>query len=94
MTQINKGIFSAGALGLVLALSACGSEPKQASPDQVADKLDQAAAQSDPQAAEVMTERADQIRGMESTAPLDDPNSAAQQTMREAGAAQTKGTGQ
>jgi hypothetical protein len=73
-------------LGLVAGLAACSDkQPQQASADQVADKLDQAAAQSDPTAAAVIDKRADNLRGMGSSAP--DPNAYAQETMRQAGAA-------
>lgn len=74
-----------------LGLSACGSEqqpaPEPTSADQVADKLDQAAAQSDPQAAEVINQRADELRGSASVAPAGEPGSYTQKTMQEAGAA-------
>jgi hypothetical protein len=74
-----------------LALAACGSEQQPAaeptSADQVADKLDQAAAQSDPKAAEVIQQRADELRGSASVAPPGEPGSYAQKTMQEAGAA-------
>jgi hypothetical protein len=70
-----------------LALSACGKEPQQASPSQEADQLDQAAAQSDPTAAAVIRERADELRGQESAAPAGEPGSYTQETMRKAGEA-------
>jgi len=73
--------------GLTLALSACGNEPEQATPSEEADKLDQAAAQSDPKAAAVISKRADELRGMGSAAPAGEPGSFTQETMREAGAA-------
>jgi predicted small lipoprotein YifL len=73
---------------ITLALGACGQkQPEQASPSQEADQLDKAAAQSDPKAAEVMNERADELRGMGSAAPAGEPGSYTQDTMREAGAA-------
>lgn len=77
-------------IGLAFAMSACSKEPEQteqASPDQMADKLDQAADQSDPAAAKVIEKRADELRGMESAAPAGQPGSYAQDTMSEAGAA-------
>jgi hypothetical protein len=74
-----------------LALGACSSEPapapEQTSADQVADKLEQAADQSDPKAAEVMNKRADELRGSGAVAPPGQPGSYAQDTMQEAGAA-------
>lgn len=74
-----------------LALGACSSEPapapEQTSADQVADKLEQAAAQSDPKAAEVINKRANELRGSSSVAPPGQPGSYAQDTMQEAGAA-------
>lgn len=73
-----------------LALGACGSEPQQteqASADQVADKLEQAADQSDPKAAKVINRRADELRGSGAVAPPGQPGSYAQKTMQEAGAA-------
>lgn len=73
--------------GITLALSGCGKEPEQATPSQEAEKLDQAAAQSDPKAAQVISKRADELRGMESAAPAGEPGSFTQDTMREAGAA-------
>lgn len=74
-------------LGLALALAACGGEPEQASPDEVADKLEQAADQSDPKAAEVIDQRAQELRGSASVAPPGEAGSYAQKTMEEAGAA-------
>jgi hypothetical protein len=74
-----------------LALGACSSEPapapEQTSADQVADTLDQAAQQSDPKAAEVIKQRADELRGSGAVAPPGQPGSYAQDTMQEAGAA-------
>lgn len=75
------------ALALVATLGACSKQPEQASADQVADQLDEAAAQSDPTAAAVIDKRADDLRGMESVAPPGAPGSYAQETMRDAGAA-------
>ena len=74
-----------------LALGACSSEPapapEQTSADQVADQLDQAADQSDPKAAKVINQRADELRGSGAVAPPGQPGSYAQKTMQEAGAA-------
>lgn len=80
---------SAAALGLAaaLVLGACSQEPEQVPADAAADKLDAAAAESDPQAAAVMRERAEAMRGMESVAPMDEPGSYTQDTMSKAGAA-------
>ena len=76
---------------ITIALAGCNSEPsadaEQVPADKVADQLDQAATQSDPRAAEVIHERADNLRGMESAAPVGEPGSYAQETMRQAGAA-------
>jgi PBP1b-binding outer membrane lipoprotein LpoB len=74
-------------VGLALALGGCSKEPQQASPDQVADQLNSAAAQSDPKAAAVINKRADELRGQESAAPPGEPGSYTQETMRQAGAA-------
>jgi hypothetical protein len=74
-----------------LTLGACGSGQQPAaqetSADQVADKLEQAADQSDPKAAEVINQRADELRGSGDVAPPGQPGSYAQKTMQEAGAA-------
>ncbi|MET1756661.1 hypothetical protein ABVV53_14550 [Novosphingobium sp. RD2P27] len=76
-------------LSLTFALAACGGE--QTSADRVADKLDEAAEQSGPVAAEVIEERADQLRERETAAPVGQPGSYAQDTMRKAGAAAVQG---
>lgn len=70
-----------------LSLAACQSEPQVKSGEETADQLEKAADQSDPAAAKVMNERADDIRGMASAGTLDNPEAPAQDTMREAGAA-------
>jgi hypothetical protein len=74
-----------------LALGACGSGQQPAAQettaDQVADKLEQAADQSDPEAAAVINKRADELRGAGTVAPPGQPGSYAQDTMQEAGAA-------
>jgi hypothetical protein len=77
----------ASACAIIVALGGCNSEPQQEPAEKVADQLDQAASQSDPKAAEVISERADQLRGMESAAAPGEPGSYAQETMRQAGAA-------
>jgi predicted NBD/HSP70 family sugar kinase len=83
MLKKTLGFVSAAA---VIALGACSDkQPEQASASQVADKLDQAAAQSDPTAAAVIDKRADNLRNMGTSAP--DANAYAQETMRQAGAA-------
>lgn len=76
---------------IATSLAACGSNsnPQEASASQAADQLDSAAAQSDPEAAAVMTTRADELRGSGTSAALDDPAGPVQDTMREAGTAQT-----
>ncbi|MEW9855361.1 hypothetical protein [Novosphingobium sp. M1R2S20] len=70
--------------GLALAVTACG---EQDSADKVADQLDEAAEQSGPRAAEVIEDRADELRERETAAPPGQPGSYAQETMRRAGAA-------
>ncbi|WP_159874423.1 hypothetical protein [Novosphingobium sp. 9U] len=90
MTQVTRLAFAGCA---VLSLAACGSQSQEKSSEQAANQLDQAADQSDPAAAKVMKERAEQIRGSGTGAALDDPNAAVQDTMREAGAAQTGAAG-
>lgn len=87
MAHQRLGTVSIALTALTLGLSACGKAPEQATPSQEADKLDQAAAQSDPKAAEVINKRADELRGMQSAAPAGEPGSFAQDTMQEAGAA-------
>jgi len=74
-----------------LALSACSSEPAPApqptSADQIADKLEQAADQSDPKAAAVIDQRAEELRGSGTVEAPGQPGSYTQKTMQEAGAA-------
>ena len=83
-TLTTAGILAA------LALAGCQSQPEQASADQMADKLEQAADQSDPKAAAVIDQRAEELRGSASVAPAGEPGSYAQKTMQEAGAAQAE----
>jgi predicted small lipoprotein YifL len=88
------GLMMPAMAAITLALGACGQkEPEQATPSQEADQLDNAAAQSDPKAAEVMNKRADELRGMQSAAPAGEPGSYTQDTMREAGAAASPSEG-
>ncbi len=87
---MRKTITATGVLAS-LALSACSSEPTPApqptSADQVADKLEQAADQSDPKAAAVIDQRADELRGSGTVEAPGQPGSYTQKTMQEAGAA-------
>jgi len=69
------------ALAGLVALSACGSSSPQ---DNAAERLDRAAEQSDPAAAEVLHNKADAIRENEAG----DPGAAAQNALSEAGNAQ------
>lgn len=94
MRRFNYGTRLALAGMAALSLAACGSQSQEKSSEQAADQLEKAADRSDPAAAKVMNERADQIRGSGTDAALDDPNAAVQDTMREAGAAQTGAGGQ
>jgi hypothetical protein len=51
----------------LLALAACGGQ--QSAPENTAEQLEQAADQSDPAAAEVLENAAEQVRDQNSTAP-------------------------
>jgi len=94
LKKTHRNVVAAPALmGLALALSACGTKTEQASPDQVADKLSQAADQSDPTSAAIIDRRADELRRQSSVAPADEAGSYAQDTMEEAGAASAQQTG-
>jgi hypothetical protein len=75
------------ASALALSLAACGGT--QSSADNAADRLDNAAAQSTPEAAVVLENQADAIRDNDSAAPAGAPGSEVQQAMDKAGAAQT-----
>lgn len=83
--------ITATALLAALALGACSSEPAPASEatsaDQVADKLEQAADQSDPKAAAVIDQRAEELRSSGTVDAPGQPGSYTQKTMQEAGAA-------
>lgn len=70
---------SASALAALLALSACGGQ--QSAADNSADQLEQAAEQSDPAAARVLEDAADQVRDGEANA---------QQALQNAGNAQAQ----
>lgn len=63
------------------------TEQEQVSGDVVANELEEAAAQSDPAAAEVLEDAAETARGRESMTPVDEPGSFAQEAMEEAGEA-------
>lgn len=69
---------------IATSLAACGSNsnPQETTASQAADQLDSAAAQSDPEAAAVMTKRADELRGSGTSAALDDPAGPVQDAMR------------
>jgi hypothetical protein len=76
------------AVAAAFALSACGQDSPA---ENTADALEDAADQSTPEAAEVLENRADQIREQNVTAPLDAPNSPAQNALQDAGNAQVAG---
>lgn len=73
-------------------LAACGGEPPrqegQVSGEEVAEKLEEAADQSDPRAEEVLEDAADEAEDRESLQPVDEAGSFAQEAMRKAGEAQ------
>jgi hypothetical protein len=69
----------------LLLLCACGAGGQA---DATADKLEEAAEQSDPAAAEVLETAADDIREGNSASPASAPGSEAQQAMEAAGNAQ------
>jgi len=77
-------------VGLALALSGCNKAPEQTSASEAADQLDQAAQQSDPKAAAVMKDRADELRQNGSSEAAGEPGSFTQDTMSKAGAAATQ----
>jgi predicted NBD/HSP70 family sugar kinase len=74
-------------LALLLALAACGSGREQNPVENTADQLENAAEQSDPAAAEVLENAADEVREQNSTAP-------AQGALEEAGNAAAGNTQQ
>ena len=73
-------------LAPALALAACGSSSDPA--EQQADRLENAAQQSTPEAAAVLDNAADSIRDQGASGAPGDPNSSVQQAMEQAGAAQ------
>lgn len=78
-------ISAALSVAALLVLSACGGGGQA---DATADKLEEAAEQSDPAAAQVLENAADEVRDQGAAAPAGQPGSAAQQAMEEAGNAQ------
>lgn len=73
-------------LAPALALASCGSSSDPT--EQQADRLENAAEQSTPEAAAVLDNAADTIRDQGATGDAGDPNSSVQQAMEQAGAAQ------
>ena len=69
----------------VLGLSACG---QQSQAENTAAALENAAAQSTPEAAAVLENQAEAIREQNISAPISEPGSPGQQAMQEAGNAQ------
>ena len=74
------------ALAAGLGLVACGGQQTPA--DNTADALENAAEQSTPEAAAVLENQADQIRDSNVTQPIQEPGSAGQQALQDAGNAQ------
>lgn len=75
------------ASAVALSLAACGGT--QTTADNAADRLDNAADQSTPEAAAVLENQADAIRDQNSAASAGAPGSEVQQAMDKAGAAQS-----
>jgi hypothetical protein len=75
------------ALAPLLILAACSGGPNDASEAQ-ADKLDNAAEQSTPEAAEVLEQQADAIRANGADGQMGQPGSTVQNAMAKAGEAQ------
>lgn len=73
-------------LSLALALAACSAQSDQA--EAQADKLENAAEQSTPEAAAVLQNRADAIREQGASGAPGDPGSSVQDAMQNAGNAQ------
>ena len=74
------------ALAAGLGLVACGGQQTPA--ENTADALENAAEQSTPEAAAVLENQADQIRDSNVTQPIQEPGSAGQQALQDAGNAQ------
>jgi hypothetical protein len=86
----------ASLVALLIALAACSDEPadeQRISGDAAGTQLDRAAEQSGPAAANVLKDAADEARGRESVAPLDEPGSLAQEAAEEAGKAEAAAAG-
>lgn len=70
-----------------LVLTACGAQDRT---EQTADRLEEAAEQSGPAAAQVLENAAEEVREQEQVAPLSAPNSTAQEALEAAGDAQAR----
>jgi hypothetical protein len=81
-------IIALSALALLTACSGGASDQAEAQ----ADKLDNAAEQSTPEAAAVLENQADAIRANGATGAVGEPGSTAQQAMEQAGQAQADAT--
>ena len=78
---------AAAAALLAFTLAACGA---QSPAENSAEALENAAAQSTPEAAAILENAADEVREGESTAPPGAPGSPVQKAMEKAGAAQSE----